>query len=428
MCAVSLFAVFGLFLGRSEENIVPLDPPRLAIEIVSSNDAPPEAPADSSHEDTPRWMEGEAVSRRLRESIGPAGIVWTGTPLRQALEGLAQTSRIAVLLDRRVDPGQLLDLKLENCSLLEALAIVANDRSLGMTLVGPVVYFGPTPAASRLRTLIAMAEDQLQTLPEQERRKFVEKGPLAWPDLATPREILQELATSAGLSIENLERVPHDLWARGSLPSLPLVHRLCLVLNQFDLTFQVQAEGRAIRCIPLPERIALVRSYPGGANLQKQAQQIARLVPEAEVRLGSGKVWVRGRLEDHYQIAAALGFPLPAPDPGWELEKLLKSGGKISGPPSSASSPPVPPEQFRIESLRIRNKPLREVLDLLSARMNLEFQINEDVLRKAGLSLDQQISFEVRHATVDELLEKIFHPLRLSFQRRGHVVLVQPGP
>jgi len=372
-------------------------------------------------------LQGEAAYRRLKQSVGPAGMVWKGTPLREVLEGLAQSSRIAFILDRRVDPGQPVDLLIEKGSLLEAFVRIAQDRGLGICLVGPVVYLGPPAAAERLNTLIAMAEEHLQTLPNEMQKRFLEESPLSWPDLTSPRDILADLAASAGVSVVHGDRLPHDLWARASLPPLSLTCRLCLVLHQFDLTFRIQAEGREIVLTPLPERIALVRSYPGGENLQQRTHQMAQAAPTAEIRVSGDKIWVRGRVEDHHRIAAALDPTRKSSDPFAELERLLKAPAPSpTKPAASSTSKPGAIDQIRVDSLRIRNKPLGEVLDFLSRRLGLEFRIDEATLRKAGVSLDRQISLEVQQASVDELLEKIFQPLGLRFQRRRHVVEVRP--
>lgn len=421
MVGVFLFGCAGGGMIQTDPNVWNAEP-----SLVS--DSPGAVFSEVREAEAVEWLQGEAAYRRLKQSVGPAGMVWKGTPLREVLEGLAQSSRVAFVLDRRVDPGQPVDLAIEKGSLLEAFVLIAKDRGLGICLVGPVVYLGPPAAAERLNTLIAMAEEHLQTFPATVQKKFSQEAPLRWADLASPRDILADLAASAGVSVVHGDRLPHDLWAKGSLPPLSLTRRLCLVLHQFDLSFQVQAEGHELALIPLPERIALVRSYPAGGNLQQRVQQIAQAAPEAEIRLRGDAIWVRGRLEDHRRIALALDPTGKSSDPFGELERLLKGPTASPSKPAKASSPsrPASIEQVRVDSLRIRNKPLSEVLDLLSQRLGLEFRIDEATLRKAGVSLDRQISLEVQQASVDELLEKIFQPLGLRFQRRQHVVEVRP--
>ncbi|MCS7305606.1 MAG: STN domain-containing protein [Thermoguttaceae bacterium] len=396
---------------------------------LTQQTAPPGKIVEPSPAEVRKWLNGEAAYRRLRESIGSAGILWKQTPLREVLEGLAQTSGIAFLLDRRVDPGQLVDIQVENCSLLEAFAAIARHRDLAVCLVGPVVYVGPPAVAQRLNTLIAMAEQHVQDFPLEIQARFFEEKSLAWADLSTPQEILTDLATSAGFQLAEMQRLPHDLWARASLPPLSLVRRLCLVLQQFDLTFQLQPNGREIALVPLPERIALVRSYPAGGKPEERLRQIAQLAPATELRLSGGKIWVRGRLEDHYRIALVMEPLRHSPDLFLELQELLERSSKPDpkvAKPSFSTVPKVPIDQIRIESLQIRNKPLQEVLEVLSQRLGLEFRIPTETLQQAGVSLDQHISLEVQQASVDELLKKIFQPLGLRFSRRQRVVEVRP--
>jgi len=422
-----LLVVGGVLLGWAEGEFYPTG--RLAAGAEpSGRKSSPAAGISASHPLEGQWLQGEAAYRRLKESVGPTGVLWKGTPLREALEGLAQTTRIAFVLDRRVDPGQLVELQVQNCSLLETFAAIAKDRGLGVCLVGPVVYIGPVASSQRLNTLIAMAEEHVETLPAPVQKRFLQEAPLCWPDLAVPREILADLAASADVSVVDEDRLPHDLWAKASLPPLSLTCRLCLVLHQFDLTFQVQTEGREIVLRPLPQRIALVRSYPGGGNPQARAQQIAEIAPEVEIRLSGDRIWVRGRCEDHHRIALFLDPSQKSSHPYWELESLLSGPGKPFLQPGKSSPTSSPPsiKQIRVDSLRIRNKPLREVLDLLRDRLGLEFRIDEEAMQKAGASLDQHISLEVQRASVDELLRKIFQPLGLRFQRRQHVVEVRP--
>lgn len=375
------------------------------------------------------WRTGQEAYRRLQESVGPVGLVWKQTPLREALEGLARSSRIAFLLDRRVDPGQPLELQVENCSLLEAFVAIAQHQRLGICLVGPVVYVGPPESARHLNTLIGMAEEHVQNFPKEIQSHFFQQRPLRWPDLATPREILTELVDSAGLELKGIDRLPHDLWAKASLPPLSLIHQLVLVLQQFDLTFQLSPDGKQIVLVPLPERIALVRSYPAGQDPQGRIQQIIQTTPQVEVRLRGEKIWVRGRIEEHYQIGRLLDPTRNPPNLFWELEKGLHSQTKPTSQPahSPASAGHQPPiEQIRIESLRIRNKPLREVLELLSMRLGLQFQIRPERLKEAGVNLEEYISLEVRQVNVDQLLQKIFQPLGMRVYRRGRVVEVRP--
>ena len=125
---------------------------------------------------------------------------------------------------------------------------------------------------------------------------------MTWDDLTTPRELIEELARQNGVEVTGLELVPHDLWAAADLPPLPWADRLTLIAIQFDLTFTVSADGATVRLVPLPDRVAIVRSYPGGTNPAATARKYAALAPGAEVKASAGRVYVRGLVEDQERI------------------------------------------------------------------------------------------------------------------------------
>lgn len=200
-----------------------------------------------------RWATGTAFQQALGQQFD---ILWSGNPLRQALGRLSRSTRVAILIDRRVDPGQKVDLKLDGVRLEAALAKIADQCGLGVSRLGPVVYVGPAAAAKRLRAVAAALEKEVRTLPTAERQKFFRQDSLVWDDLATPRELLTELARQGGIEIGGLERVPHDLWAAADLPPLSLVDRLTLIATQFDLSLTVTAEGRGVKLVPAAENLS----------------------------------------------------------------------------------------------------------------------------------------------------------------------------
>ncbi len=354
------------------------------------------------------WLTGPAYHQRLRESVGPTGPAWSGTPLRQAVYDLARAKHVAAILDRRIDPGQELDVTLPRQTLGEVLESLARHAEMGIAFAEPVVYFGPPRSARRLRTLVALRHQDLKRLPPAARRKLLATSPLAWNDFTEPRRLLEESTQRAGLSLKGGERVPHDLWSAADLPSMDLAQRLTLLLIQFDLTFEVSADGREIAVVPVPEEVCLVRDYPGGPRPEDTARRIATAAPACEVKVAGGKVFVKGMLEDHERIVS----PRPAAPP--------RSSG-------DDKPRPVPLEQVRIDSLNVQNTPLRRLLEDLSDKLGLEFEADEQELRRAGVSLNQLVSFELKNASVDDLLRSVLGPAGLEFRRRGRTVKIRPA-
>jgi len=343
-------------------------------------------------------LTGAQFDRQMQQVVGAA---WSGVPLREAVRDFCGAQRVAVLLDRRVDPGQEIRLVAADLPLRQGLERIATDRGLGMTLVGPVVYFGPPEVAAKLRTLAALRDEEVRRLPPAAQRKFLLPEPLEWDDFATPRELLERLAQQAGLSLAGLEQVPHDLWAGAELPAISLVDRLTLVAVQFDLTFAVSAKGDAITLVAVPDEVGLVRSYPGGSRPEEVAEKYAALAPDARIKVAGSTVWVKALLEDHERLS---GTRRPAPPPD--------------------RHPPGGPAETRIERFRVAEVPVGAVLESVCRRLGLQLAIDEESLKAAGASLEQRVSVQVEKATVDELLEAIVRHTPLTVRRRGSVVEV----
>ncbi len=163
------------------------------------------------------WLTGGELEARLAE---PVGVDWAGRPLRDALNGLARAKQVAIFLDRRVDPDQLLKVSLQDVSLEAVFERLAESRGLGVSRFGSVVFMGPARVAARLRTLAALRLADVRKLPVEVGLRFARTQRLVWDDLAEPRVLLKRLAEENGFELLGLEQVPHDLWAAADLPPL----------------------------------------------------------------------------------------------------------------------------------------------------------------------------------------------------------------
>jgi hypothetical protein len=356
------------------------------------------SPADESKT---RWNSG----KRLQDELARSGnCLWQDTPLRTALESFSGARKVALVIDRRVDPGQLLDLQLTGATGAYLLARVAQERDLGFCLFGPVVYFGPHSATDRIRTVAQLNREELRGLPSDVVKKFQTSKPAAWGDLAMPRELLSELGVRNGFEILGLDHIPHDLWAAADLPPLSVSDRLTLILMQFDLTFNVAQDGSSITLVPVAERPVVVRNYPGGRQPDEVVKRWSQLVPESRFKIVKGRVYVQGRLEDHEQIS----------------ESLRPSSRK------AADTPPPGLEQMRFTTAT-SNQPLEKVLTHFSAQLQLQLVLDRTAFESAGVSLDQLVSFSVKDATFEQLMNAVVEPAGCSWRRERNVLEVRPA-
>jgi len=376
------------------------------------------AAPDSAGRESVAWQRGTALKEQLSQATSVQwveGPTWPAPPLRKTLLELARANRVAIVIDRRVDPDQKLNVSLRNVPLEDVLRQAAASVGLGMTKLGPVIYFGPPKYAAGLRTLAEMHAEQVRALPHEAGRKLTASDRLAWDDFATPREILAQLAEKSRLRIAGLERVPHDLWAAAEWPPLPLVDRLTLLLGQFDLSFQVSPDGDSITLEPLPARLAIIRSYSGGADAEQLAANWAKLAPQCEVKASGGMVYVRGLVEDQEWIAG-----------------LVRPAGRASNRPPKTTRPPAKVRKAApsetVFTIHATKGPLRALLEQTAFQMQLELKIDEVAMQKEGISLDQTVHFDgVQNASFDELWTALLKSTGCTYRRHGKTLLIVPA-
>jgi hypothetical protein len=310
------------------------------------------------------WATGPELQRRLAQ---PVDILWSNNPLRGAMASLSRVRQVAILMDRRVDPGQRVDLRVQDVPMESALRTIAERCGLGISRLGSVVYLGPPTAAERLPAVAAALAQSVRRLPITAQRRFFQVQPFCWKDLSTPRDLLAQLGRQNGIEISGLNRVPHDLWAAADLPPLSLINRLLLVAIQFDLTFEVATGGSRLALTPMPENLS-----PPASN--RRATRAASPTPKSPTN----------------DRVAGVG-------------------------------------QIRIQRLSVKDEPLGPVLRQLAGRLKLELRIDQAAIAEAGISLDQRVSATIEDATVDDLFRQLLKSTGLRFQRRQRVVEILPA-
>jgi hypothetical protein len=342
-----------------------------------------------------RWHTAEGVRRQLDQ---PLSLSWSGAPAREALLNLSRSQRVPIVLDRRVDPGQELELTLNDVSLRDALAQIAAKLHVGVGQAGPVMYLGPHAAAERLQTLVELRRHEINRLPLETRRLLLALKPVQWNALCAPRELLAETARDYGIRIESLEDFPHDLWPAGDLPPIGLAERVSLVAVQFDLTFELSADGQWMRLVPMPKRVVMENSY----RVENPAAVIGRLrdvLKHSELIASDRAITVRGPAEELAMMADLLS--------GKKVRRSNVTPGKT------------------VYQLNIA-MPVGRLIRELAAKLGLELQLDEAAVRQAGVNLEQDVKVSLKDASEDELLKAALDPAGLTFQRSGKTLVVRP--
>ncbi len=347
-----------------------------------------------THAQDVQWLRAKPLRDRL---ASPISVEWSAVQFRPALERLSRAQRVAVLIDRRIDPNHRCDLDIDEQALSDVFTRLASIAGCGYSQLGPVAYFGPEPAAHQLRTLAALTAQHVNELPPTSRRIWRRTRAWHWDDLASPRQLIQGLATEHGIKLTGMELIPHDLWSAADVPPLSLAERFLLVTVQFDLTLEIDRAGDSARLIRIPAEVALQRRYSGRGNPERIARHYQKLAPTARIEIDGRDILVRGRLEDHERI--------------------------VGGPASKKDRPPLGTQVFR---LKVENVPVARLLDHVSQRMGYAIKIDHVALSEAGLTLDKRVSVDVTDATIDALMKAILEPAGLTHRRQAKTLEVVP--
>ena len=343
------------------------------------------------------WLTGAPLSKALQQ---PIGVSWSGTPVREAIAGLSRTQRVAVLIDRRIDPSRKVELSLRDVPLADGLRQIAEHLNAGYCQLGAVAYLGPKDTAARLRTLAELRRAETRKLSPSEGSPLVAMRPWRWDDLTTPRDLLAELEGESHIEIRGVTDIPHDLWAAADLPAMPWSDRVTLIAAQFGKTFEVLPDQSAVRLVPLPEQVAIERTFMVGRQAQQLAQQFQTSFPNAETEIQGNRLKVRGSWEDLESIAATLANRNPG--------RQSASEGK------------------KVHTLKLRKARLDQILTKLE-ELSLTFEVDQQALLRADIRMDTLVSVDVKNAELDELLRAVLEPAGLGFRRSGQTVEIFPA-
>ncbi len=359
------------------------------------------------------------------------GLTWSGDSLRNALQELSRSKKVAILLDRRIDPTQELKLSRANIPLRDLIAAIADSVGAGSTVVGNVVYVGPKPSAERLPLLIKLRGQELvqlaatksasmakesKNLWQTRAAKFKDQRTLSWVDFDHPRELLQQLETRYQFEIEQLDKIPHDLWAGNSLPQVTAAEALSLLLIQFGSTFQFLPDRAAIRIVPLREEEAVVeRSYSTPASQsEKVIRELRDKFPKAKIEQEEMKVTIRATAEQHLLIAQIMKQPATG--------NTVRSPVKKSG---SKSDKPEPSPLSRKHTLTVKNASLLEVIKTFEGA-GVRFDYDREQLEAAKISLDRKVDIDVKGMTVEAIFRQLLEPLGLEVSAEGETLRLSP--
>jgi hypothetical protein len=338
--------------------------------------------------------------------------------LRGIVRGIETAKHVSIVVDRRLDPTGARSMRVTGSTLKEGLERLAAEADAGATIIGNSVYFGPRATAAKLRTLQVLRIQELSErnarISDRRRSELTQARTFRWNDLDRPADLIRRLASEHNLALVGIERVPHDLWAGGTLPDAGAVEILTLILAQFDLTFGWSDQGAGITIEQIPDRVATERSYdpPAGLSAAAAISRWQEELPDLVAREEKGKIIVSGTEEMH------------------EVVKRVRRGGRATDHAGSRTPQSSVPLNRRRYSLKIQQKPASAILNELAKPENGEitFEFSRADFKAASIDLDQLVTFEVQNVTIDRLLKATLDPLGVDFEIRDRTVRLMPTP
>jgi hypothetical protein len=336
------------------------------------------------------WKTGPALRKQLES---PLSLVWGQRELREALASLAKSTGVAIVLDRRLDPSRTLDLTVTDEPLKTVLLRVAEQVDGGVSLVGSVVYVGPKVTAGKLATLAALRRQSAGEFAANVKAAVAKSEPLGWNNLTEPRVLIGDVAKRAGITIENSEVIPHDLWPGAEWPAMPWAERMTILLAGFDLTYD-PAGPDSIRLIPIPRELEYEKSYTPRGAVERAAADLKRLAPAAKIAVEGKRLRVAASVEDHERI-----------------ERLLSG--------ESVTTTKVTPGQKRY-TLTVENQPAGAVVKTIAGQLGKELTYDPAAVEK----LQTKVSFTVKEVPLEELMAKTLGPLGLTYRIEGPSLVI----
>lgn len=343
-----------------------------------------------------RWKTGADFQRALDARLDDA--VWSaGTAVRQALTTIAQTQGVAIMLDRRIDPGSAIELSLHGATVREIIEQLAAQCHAVPTYLDDVVYVGPREGTRNLASVATERREETQRTARAVAARLTARRPWHWDELAEPRALLAELADEARVKLEGVERVPHDLWAAWDLPGLAWSDRMTLLLAGFGLTYELADGGASARLVPMPAPTLVKRDYPATLPSSEHVA-LKALFPEAVIDERGTRVELSGTAEEHTRLQQ------------W----LRREAGTDRMPKPRAAN------NTRF-TLSVTGQPVRAILDTLENQLNLTFQFASNV----DEPLHTRVSFDVREVPLSELLDAALTPAGLTHRQQGDTIVIE---
>ena len=328
------------------------------------------------------------IGRAFQEALNARkSLSYAGTPLRKTLQDLQANTGICILLDRRINPTTTVNVTTPYVTSRQIIEVVARHVGMAASFGESYVIIGPKHSTEKLKTLSEINRKAVLQLRRKLEgdvyRKLSESRDRSWPKLSQPAMLIFKETKAIGVGFDDADSIPHDVWAEAILPPLSFSDFATLILIQFDLTFELTADG-SLRLIPMPDAVGIQRQYRVLSNNKATvAKRIAEEFPELSITWKGNSASVFATVEVHES-----------------LEQIIK--GK---PNSSATAAGL---KTRLFTFKVPDgTPLGAIVEKFR-QSDVPIRIEGATEEVASKAMSQTVGFEFTDTEGDDFFPKVF--------------------
>ena len=218
---------------------------------------------------------------------------WKDAELRDRLRAFSTDEKVAVMLDRQIDPSTLMNLGVENRTIEQIFWRVSAAAKIGVCRIEDCYYFGPVNTVVALPIALDTLNRQAKKVRRRSSVKWTIKRPVDTGPLVATKALIEAIATKHGFAVNGLQELPHDLWYEVSLPPTSVIAQMQLMLAGFGKTFEIDPDGKSITIIDFPELKTAKRVF-SVAKRPANAKELTAQFPDLRISFRSKAVTATG--------------------------------------------------------------------------------------------------------------------------------------
>ncbi len=250
-----------------------------------------------------QWLSGKSLDRAKQLAIS---IRWKDVPLRDRMVELSQNQKIPLFIDRRIDPNQTLNLRIDQKTWDQTIWTVANELKLEICQLDEIYYVTPTTSSLPIRLAYDRNKEQLRRNRKTLKAPWLVRSEFNIPRFQQPRELLKQLAEQHELSFEGIDQIPLDVWPGYELPKINLLQKVTLLLSGFGSYPEISDDGKTIRIVKLPNIDSAKIRILCNSQPKLAAKTLVPLFKDLSIRPYSQGLFVEGPAEDIVRLQAKL--------------------------------------------------------------------------------------------------------------------------